>query len=413
MKIGIVGSGISGLGAAWLLSSRHEVHLFEADHRLGGHAHTISIDENGIEVPADVGFLVYNELTYPNLIAFFKALGVETASSDMSLSIQSKEKNQEWAGANLNTVFGQRKNILKPRFYRMLLDILRFAREAEENLGMSRRHARTLGELLSECKYSREFTEDYLLPIGAAIWSTPQAKMLDFPAATFLTFFMNHKLLQVQDRPQWRTVKNGSIEYVKKAAASVAKIYLNTPVHAVERTDEGVLVKTTSGIAKFDRVVMATHAPITARIIKFASDHEREVLAAFRCEENRAVLHRDPSVMPKQKRCWSAWNVVGANEGKVSLSYYLNKLQPMRSTRDYFLTLNPQNSFPQTVQEFAFAHPQFDQHAIRAQRELPSLQGKGGVYFAGAWSRYGFHEDGLLSAVKVADLMGVSPPWKA
>ncbi len=417
MKVAVIGAGISGLGSAWLLSQKHEVHLFESESRLGGHAHTVSVTEqNGAQVPVDTGFLVYNELTYPHLKNFFKALQVETVDSEMSLSVQVKSKNLEWSGTNLNTVFSQRRNLLKPQFYKMIFEILRFGKEAEENLSLAKRHAWSLADLLQAKKYSREFRTDYLLPIGAAIWSTPEMKMFDFPAETFLRFFINHKLLQVNDRPVWRTVKNGSIQYVNKVAAKIAHIHLSTAVESVERVQGKVLVRTKDGTVEFDQVVMATHAPITANILQNQSVKEAEILSAIQYEPNRAILHGDASHMPQNKICWSAWNVLGSNDleqtQKVSLSYYLNRLQPLATKKDYFVTLNPHQAIENIIQQFDYSHPQFDRKAIRAQQDLPSIQGNGGVYFAGAWSRYGFHEDGLLSAVKVAELMGLSTSWK-
>ncbi len=415
LKIAVIGAGISGLGSAWLLSQKHEVHLFESESRLGGHAHTVMINESDRSVPIDTGFLVYNEVTYPHLIAFFKALHVETVSSDMSLSVQVKDKKLEWSGTNLNTIYSQRANILKISFHRMLLEILRFGREAEANVHLSRRHAWTLGELLNQRQYSRDFRTDYLLPIGAAIWSTPEERMLDFPAATFLTFFINHKLLQVNDRPVWRTVKNGSIQYVQKAAAAIAKIHLSSPVLAVERLAGKVFVQIKGERLEFDRVVLATHAPITAKILKNQSDHEKQILSAILFEANRTLLHTDATLMPQASRCWSSWNVYGSaslERRNVSLTYYLNKLQALPTQQNYFVTLNPSREVQGVLREFDYSHPQFDQAAVRAQRDLPSIQGQGGVYYAGAWSRYGFHEDGLLSAVNVAALMDISPPWK-
>lgn len=414
MKVGVVGSGISGLGAAWLLSQKFDVHLFEAESRLGGHAHTVFVQENTNTIPMDTGFLVYNELTYPHLTQFFKALGVETMDSSMSLSIQVLHKKLEWAGANLNTIFGQRKNIFKLSFYKMLREILRFGKEAEANRQLALRHAWTLGELLVAKKYSDSFKTDYLLPIGAAIWSTPESRMLDFPASTFLTFFINHKLLQVNNRPIWRTVKNGSIEYVKKAAAQIKSIHLSTPVTGVHRSQGKVFLKTPQETFEFDAVVLATHAPISAKILKDQTDEEKKMLSAISYEPNHAFLHNEADLMPKAKRCWSAWNVYGdlkESFNKVSLTYYLNELQKLPTQKNYFLTLNPEKKIKSALREIEYAHPQFNQEAIRAQRVLPSLQGTGGVYFAGAWTRYGFHEDGLLSGVKVAEALGVKAPW--
>lgn len=415
MKIAVVGGGISGLGAAWILSRRHEVHLFEAAPRLGGHAHTVTVHEENRAVPMDTGFLVYNELTYPNLIRFFEHLGVETVASDMSLSIQSGDGELEWSGTNLNSIFGQRMNLLRPRFHRMLLDILRFARQADELLLQARRHAWTLGEVLAAGRFSREFSADYLLPIGGAIWSTSPRRMLEFPAETFLTFFMNHKLLQVNNRPVWRTVKNGSINYVQRAARGIGKIHLASPVREVERLEDGVRVRTARDEGIFDRVVLAAHAPQILQMLARPTASERRVLGAIAYQPNLALLHRDRAVMPRSRRCWSSWNVAAARPGQtedISLSYYLNKLQPLETSRDYFITLNARSEPAELVEKIEYEHPQFDQEAIRAQSALPSIQGTGGVYFAGAWSRYGFHEDGLLSAVRVCELLGVEAPWK-
>lgn len=415
MKVAVIGAGISGLGSAYLLSQQHEVHLFESDSRWGGHAHTVSVDEGGRHVPVDTGFLVYNELTYPHLIGLFKTLGVETIESDMSLSVQVKEKNLEWSGTNLNTVFGQRINLLKPRFYGMLSEILRFHRESERNLALSREHSWSLRELLHQRHYTKEFCHDYLIPIGAAIWSTPEMKMLDFPAETFLTFFMNHRLLQVNDRPVWRTVKGGSIQYVSKILPHIPHLHLGEAVMEVERLTDKVIVRTKKDSFDFDKVVFATHAPITRKILMNKTELEAEILSSLHTEINNTLLHRDDTVMPRQKRCWSSWNVVGSTnhnqERKVSLSYHINRLQSLSTDKNYFVTLNNKDSLQSVIKEIEYHHPVFDHKAIRAQKMIPHLQGQGGVYFAGAWTRYGFHEDGLLSAVKVAEHFGIKAPW--
>ena len=415
MKIAVVGGGISGLGSAWLLSEKHEVHLYEADSRLGGHAHTVDVSEGSTKIPVDTGFLVYNELTYPNLIGFFDTLGVETIGSDMSLSIMAKKDHLEWAGNNLNSIFGQRKNLLNPGFYYMLYEIIRFGREAESNLAEARRHALTLGELLEKRRYSKRFLNHYLLPIGAAIWSTPEAEMLSFPAETFIVFFINHKLLQVNDRPQWRSVKNGSRQYVEKAAKRISQIHLDSPVSSVDRKEGKVVVTSRGKSEVFDAVVLATHPPITTKILENITAAESKILGVISYESNRTILHSDPEFMPKTKSCWSSWNVLGTGSGgfakKVSLTYFINTLQSLPTKINYFVTLNPHAEIQKPLQEFSYGHPKFDQTAIRAQRDLDLIQGSGGVYYAGAWTRYGFHEDGILSAVKVSELLGVKAPW--
>jgi uncharacterized protein len=416
MKIAVIGSGISGLSASWLLSKHHEVHLFESDSRLGGHAHTVDVQEGTRSVPVDTGFLVYNELTYPHLCGFFKALGVLTTESDMSLSIQSLKKNLEWSGTSLNSVFAQRRNLLRPRFYKMLFDIRRFAKEATANLELSRAKALSLGDLLKARRFTDEFCHDYLIPAGAAIWSTPEEKILDFPAETFLTFFMNHRLLEMHGRPIWRTVVMGSREYVKLAAKSITHIHLETPVLKVERRNSKIFILTKAGQVEFDRVVMATHAPLTRKILANQSDSESKILKAFSTEANRAVLHTDSSSMPERKLCWASWNVLGTHgfekANQASLTYYINRLQPLSTKTDYFVSLNPDFKPLNILQQFSYAHPQFDRGTIEAQKELDSIQGVGGVYYAGAWTRYGFHEDGILSAVNVAKKMNIVPPWE-
>lgn len=430
MKIAVIGSGISGLSSAYLLSQANEVHLFEADSRLGGHANTVDVHEGNKAIPIDTGFLVYNKLTYPHLCGLFDHLGVDTVDSDMTLSVQVKEKNLEWSGTNINSVFGQRRNLLKPSFYRMILGILKFHRQANENLELSQRHQWSLGELLKEKKYSHEFIQDYILPIGAAIWSTPEKMMLSYPAETFLQFFINHKLLQVNERPIWRTVKNGSREYVQKIAKKLENIHLNTQVIRVEPKNGQVEIETrvldhskslTPAHAKderkiqiFDRVVLACHAPQAREMLKNADSEMHHILGNLQTQANLAVLHSDDEVMPKRKICWSAWNVLGARDyekrNQVSLSYYMNLLQPLDTKKNYFVTLN--SSRPLLgIKEISYSHPVFDRNAIEMQKRISSVQGKSGIYLAGAWTRYGFHEDGILSAVRVGEAMGLSPQW--
>lgn len=418
MKIAVIGGGISGLGAAWILGQQHEVHLFESEDRLGGHAHTVQVqDLRGENLPVDTGFLVYNELTYPHLKEFFRELQVETTESDMSLAIRALHKQLEWAGTSLDTVFAQRGNLLRPGFLRMLLDIMRFHREAETNLKLAQEQGWSLGDLLLRGRYSEQFRRDYLLPIGAAIWSTPEKGMESFPASTFLAFFINHRLLQINDRPIWRTVKNGSIEYVKRVAEKIPFVHAGAAVHSVRRQEGGVQVSVGGETLFFDRVVFATHAPVTKRILQDQSALEERILGAVRTSGNRTLLHQDESLMPEQRKCWSSWNVLSAPPGReldaVSLTYYINKLQPLGTTENYFVTLNPRHQIKGPLREFHYEHPQFDRAAIEAQNLLPQIQGQGGIYYAGAWTRYGFHEDGLLSAVNVAERFNISPPWKA
>lgn len=415
-KIAVIGSGISGLGSALLLQQVHEVHLFESDHRLGGHACTYPIQKDNLKTNVDMGFLVYNELTYPHLTALFKFLDVETFESDMSLSIQVPRAKLEWSGDNLDTVFAQRNNLLSPNFYKMLFNIIKFHKEAEENRELSRHNKWTVGELLKNRKYGKQLAEWYILPMIAAIWSTPEKNMKDFPAETFLTFFINHKLLQVNDRPMWRTVKNGSKQYVDKIAERLKHIHLSEAAISVTKTKQGLQLTTQKAVYDFDHIVFATHAPITRKIMKIQNQKIMDVLNKFETQKNKAYLHQDETHMPERKKCWAAWNVKAQmNESevsdKVSLTYYLNRLQNVVSDKPVLLTLNPNESPKDLITKAEFDHPRFDQEAIDAQKKIESIQGLDNMYFAGAWTRYGFHEDGLLSAVKVAEKFNISAPW--
>jgi uncharacterized protein len=415
LKIAVVGSGISGLGASLILSQKHEVHLFEADARLGGHAHTSTVKVGSDQVNVDTGFLVFNDLTYPHLRSMFKYLGVEIVNSDMSLSIRIPHANLEWAGDNLDTVFAQRKNLFNIPFQIMLKDILKFHKNAEKLRDEAREKNWTVADLLDNKKYSAQLREWYVLPMVAAIWSTPETDMLNFPADTFLTFFLNHKLLQVNDRPQWKTVKGGSKHYVEAIAKRLQHIHLNEPVVSVQAQGAKVLLKTVQGETVFDKVIFATQPELTRKILRIDNKQVDEVLSKFKIIQNKAYLHQDTSFMPKSKKCWSSW-CVQANyntdqQSHVALTYYLNRLQPLTTKQDVFLTLNPSHTPSSVIMTANYGHPQFDRAAIEAQKLVPQIQGIDNIYYAGAWTRYGFHEDGLLSAVNVSELLGVKHPW--
>lgn len=417
MKIAVIGSGISGLGSALLLSQKHEVHLFESSNRLGGHAHTSMITAaNGKQISIDTGFLVYNDLTYPHLRSMFAYLNTETVASDMSLSIQVPQAGLEWAGNNLDSVFAQRKNIFNPRFHKLLFAILDFHKKAKKLRDLSHVNKWSIGDLLREQNYPVELMEWYILPMVAAIWSTPEKGMLDFPAETFLTFFINHKLLQVNDRPVWRTVKNGSKNYVDQIASRLQNIHLNEPVQSVENVNGVLELKTKISDYKFDKVIFATHAPVTAKIYKFKNSGQEKTLNSFSTIPNQAYLHGDEGFMPAKQKCWASWNVQAqmgtAESDKVSLTYLLNRLQPLATEQKMLLTLNPSRKPSGVMFNAAYDHPKFDRLAINAQQDVPHIQGIDGVYFAGAWTRYGFHEDGLLSAVNIAKLFEIETPWR-
>lgn len=420
-RVAVIGSGISGLATAWLLRDTHQVTLYEAEPRLGGHTNTVDVTVEGQSFPVDTGFLVFNRRTYPNLCALFEQLGIESLPSDMSFSARIEELDLEWAGSNLDTVFGQRRNLLRPAFIGMVREILRFNRETTElaasNAG-SGSDGESLGDFLVRRRYGKAFRDWYLLPMAAAIWSCPTESMLAYPLATFVRFCHNHGLLQIMNRPQWLSVKGGGREYVRRLAADLSDIRLNAPVLAVRRSAEGVDVLAADGSEHYDEVVFACHSDQTLAILgDQATPAERALLSSIAYQPNRAVLHTDASLLPQRRRLWSAWNyAAGATtQGNtpVAVSYLLNMLQSLPVQTPVIVSLNPfHEPAPDTViAEFDYAHPVFDQAAITAQRRLPSIQGRDRAWFCGAWGRYGFHEDGLRSAIAVARGMGVAVPW--
>lgn len=419
MKIAVVGSGISGLASAWLLAREHQVTLFEAGDYLGGHTHTVDVTVDGMTHPVDTGFLVCNQRTYPNLTALFRLLGVDTVASDMSFAVSLDEPDLEWAGSSLATLFAQKRNLARPGFWRMLQDILRFNRETTA----ADLPDATLGAYLAANRYSAQLRDWYLLPMAAAIWSCPTQTMLDYPLATFVRFCRNHGLLQVFDRPQWLTVKGGGREYVKRLAAAIPDIRLGTPVQGVMPYEDGCIVDLPDGnFERFDQVVLACHSDQALALLgRDASAEERAVLGAIRYQPNRAVLHTDVALLPRDRRVWSAWNYMagGSDSGPrgrrpVSVSYLINQLQPLPFAAPVIVSLNPHREpRPETViGDYDYAHPLFDVAAIAAQQRLHEIQGRRGLWFCGAWGGYGFHEDGLKSALAVANGLGVRAPWQ-
>lgn len=418
-RIAVVGAGISGLASAWLLSREHEVTLFEAGSYLGGHTNTVDVTLEGKTHPVDTGFLVFNERTYPNLIAMFALLGVESVETEMSFAVSLENPDLEWAGSNLATVFGQKRNLVRRSFWSMLSDILRFNRESVAWLASHPDNQRSLRDFLREGRYSDAFADWYLLPMAAAIWSCPTGQMLDTPLSTFVRFCQNHGLLQIFDRPTWRTVQGGGREYVKKIAALLDDIRLACPVLSVRREAAGLRVTHAAGSEMFDQVVMACHSDQSLAILgSAASDGQRGVLASVRYQPNRALLHTDRALLPRDEKLWSAWNYfAGTGEPghqPVGVSYLINKLQPLPFKTPVVVTLNParEPDPAKVIAEFDYAHPIFDGPAIAAQQRLASVQGDNGIWLAGAWGSYGFHEDGLKSALRVVNGLGVMAPWQ-
>jgi predicted NAD/FAD-binding protein len=371
-------------------------------------------------VPVDTGFIVFNERNYVHLTALFERLGVATRDSDMSFAVSLDQGAYEYAGDNLPSLFAQRRNLLRIGHWRMLSGILKFNREAGRWLAAGGQPGISLGEYLDRGRYGNELRHRYLLPMGAAIWSCPVAEMLEFPAASFLAFFRNHGLLEVTGRPQWKTVTGGSHTYVRRMLADLeGNVRLDEGVTGVRRTPDGVRVRTVRGGEEhFDAAVMACHADQSLALLEDASRLERNVLGAFRYQRNHALLHSDPALMPSRRRAWSSWNYLGERVGgpgsRVSVTYWMNRLQRLTSSSQYFVTLNPlRDPAPGAlIYQTEYDHPVYDRNALEAQGRLGQLQGRAGIWFCGGYCGYGFHEDALASAVNVAAALGVRAPWQ-
>ena len=407
MKIAIIGSGIAGNVAAHRLHKEHEITVFEAGAHVGGHTHTHEIDSHGERYAIDTGFIVFNDWTYPNFIALLSELGVESQASVMSFSVRNEASGLEYNGTTINTLFAQRSNLLRPSFYRMLRDIVRFNREAPALLASSTDIA--LGDYLAAHHYSSEFIGDYLVPMGAAIWSTDPARMLAFPARFFVRFFENHGMLSVDARPQWRAIRGGSARYVDKLVAPFrGRIRLNTPVESVRRMRDCVLVKARGAEAqRFEHVFLACHSDQALGLLADATPLERQILGAIPYQENEAVLHTDTSMLPHARRAWAAWNyhVVRESSERVALTYNMNILQSLAARETFCVTLNHSERIApvKIIKRLVYHHPLFTPAGVAAQQRQHEINGQQRTYFCGAYWRFGFHEDGVVSALDAVE----------
>jgi len=413
MKIAVVGSGVAGLGAALALKDQHQVVLFEKDARLGGHANTVTIDCNGQAVEVDTGFIVFNEANYPNLVGLLASLEVPTLPTDMSFACAGG--GVEWSSNFPRGVFAQKRNLLNPAFLRMLNDIRRFNDLARSDLGRPELAGLPLGAYLQRHGFSAAFRDLYLLPMGAAIWSTSSGRIGDFPTESFLRFLSNHGLLQFTP-PTWRTIDGGSRRYVRQIAGLLGdRLRLQTQVKQVRRTPGSVLIEDGSGQTEaFDQVILACHSDQSLALLADADPEERDLLGAIGYTANRAILHRDPALMPSRRNAWASWNYMsGKSAGSNAyVTYWMNNLQSLTTEEPLFVTLNgPAPEASRVIAEFDYAHPQFDTAALAAQGRFGRIQGRGGVWHAGAWLGYGFHEDGLTSGLKVALALGGKVDW--
>ena len=419
MKIAIIGSGISGLSSALLLSREHKITLIESDSRFGGHANTINLPSKNGDIPVDTGFIVYNKLNYPNLVGFFDYLNIETISSDMSFAVSSGNGKLEYSGS-LKGLFAQKKNFFNLNFYKMLKDIIKFFifgyKYAHEIKGDE-----SLEDYLKRCNFSNEFINDHLIPMSSAIWSCPENEILNFPAKSLLTFFKNHQLINFIFRPKWRTVKNGSKEYVKKVINELEKktgnrILLKTKIKSISLQNKQVKIDFESKSQIFDKVIMATHPDQAIKLIENLDKKTQNLLENFKYQKNVVYLHSDLSLMPKNKKTWSSWNYLSNNKKKraSSVTYWMNLLQKLNTSTNVFVSLNPYiiPSSDLTYKKIIYEHPIFNNNTNKAQNKMALIQGQNNIYFAGAWLGYGFHEDGIKSAVKVAKLLQANIPWE-
>jgi predicted NAD/FAD-binding protein len=415
VRVCVIGSGISGLVAARGLYREHDLTVFESGDRIGGHTHTVDVESEAGSLAIDTGFIVFNESTYPDFCAMLRDLGVSWEKSEMSFSVRCEASGLEYNGTDMNGLFAQRSNLLRPSFWRMVKDVMRFYREAPEVLERPDDET-TLGQYLQRGGYSRLFVEKHLIPMGAAVWSSTPETMLAFPLRFLVQFFHNHGFLRVDDRPTWLVVKGGSREYVKRLVEPFREnIHTGTPVVDVQRTERGVRVRTAQGDeCFFDRVFLATHADTSLCMLSDATPLEREVLGAFKFQRNEVVLHTDASLMPRRPRAWASWNYHVAKQGSglPTVTYWMNKLQRLASEKPYLVTLNRTADIDESkvLRSFVYHHPIFSNDTVIAQRRHAQIDGASGIHFCGAYWRYGFHEDGVQSALASLDNLRLESP---
>lgn len=418
-RVAVIGSGVSGAIAAWMLRDTAEVTLIEADDRFGGHTHTVDVSEADRQFGVDTGFMVFNRANYPLLSALFDHLNIGSYPTDMSFSASFGDTGLEYAGTNLNTLFGQRRNLVNPRFWALLADVLRFNRLAQRHLAAPPDTGVSLGEFLDRHRLGEAFRDRYLYPMAAAIWSCPRGQVARFPAVSFLRFFANHGLIRLHDRPQWLTVEGGSSTYMRRLITDLgSRARAAQPVARIERDGQTATLIYADGQREvFDDVVLACHSDQALALLAEPSPSERALLGAIPYQPNRVLLHTDPSFMPRERRVWSSWNYhseAGADAGAaVGVTYWMNSLQRLPTARDYFVSLNPvrEPGDGHLIKALEYDHPVFGDHALQAQKQLHRLQGRHNTWFAGAWTGYGFHEDGMRSGVEVATALGARVPW--
>jgi len=421
MKIAVIGSGIAGLGAAWLLSRKYDVTVYEKNDYAGGHSNTVDAPSASGTTPVDTGFIVFNEKTYPNLLGLFETLAVPVKKTDMSFAVSIDSGRVEYGGSTVNDVFAQRRNIVSPRFIKMVWDIVKFYKSAPALLKDPATADLSLGDFLIRKGYGDAFIDDHILPMAAAIWSCSTETMRSFPLSSFIRFFVNHGLLELTDRPQWWTVDGGSREYVKRLRAQLpGRFHTGRPIVSVKRQNGNVIVTDSDGVSEiYDTVVMACHGDQSCRLISDKTSEETAILSGFTYQPNTAILHSDQNQMPCRKRIWSSWNYLANRksgndaEKRVAVTYWMNRLQSLDPSTPLFVTLNPATEIAaeKIISSFEYEHPVFDRAAIEAQKRLPNIQGAGGLWYCGSYCGYGFHEDGLSSAVAVARQLGVDAPW--